>query len=241
MERRLARLSHTLRTVGRSFPSGCSGCSGFSGLSCSRQLGWRAASPSCLACPASPVCPSWSVLFAPARPAPSRLPVLSCLPCLSCSHQLGWRASVRKILTTENLEFNISKTGFRPSEARFFMLSRPKNTVPRSKTVNLALQNSLSYAPKQSILHAKIVNLTLPNSPFFAPYFSTPHTLSNLRKTQNTARRTRRHPPRPFFFVSRRFEITIHCVSAFPVRACSAGALLPRSSRAPPACSPSPR
>ena len=148
MERRLARLSHTLRTVGCSFPSGCSRCSGFSGLSC------------------SPVLP---VLFAPARPAPSRLPVLSCLPCLSCSRQLGWRASVRKILTTENLEFNISKTGFRPSEARFFMLSRSENTVPHSKTVNLALQNSLSYAPKQSVLHAKIVNLTLQDSQSYAP------------------------------------------------------------------------
>ena len=168
MERRLARLSHTLRTVGRSFPSGCSGCSGFSGLSCSRQLGWRAASPSCL-------------------PA---LPVLSCLPCLSCSRQLGWRASVRKILTTENLEFNISKTGFRPSEARFFMLSPHKNTVPHAKTVNLALQNSLSYDPKQSVLHAKIVNLTLQDSQSYAPkqpvfrslFLYVPHT---QRLTQN--------------------------------------------------------
>ena len=146
MERRLARLSHTLRTVGCSFPSGCSGCFGFSGLSCSRPLGWCAASPSCLLCQSCLVC-----------------------PCLSCSRQLGWRAAVRKILTTENLEFNISKTGFRPSEARFFMLSRPKTTVPRSKTVNLALQNSQSYAPKQSVLHAKIVNLTRQNSQSYAP------------------------------------------------------------------------
>ena len=134
--------------------------------------------------PASPVCPSWSVLFAPARPVLSALPVLSCLPCLSCSRQLGWRASVRKILTTENLEFNISKTGFRPSEARFFMLSPHKNTVPHAKTVNLALQNSLSYDPKQSVLHAKIVNLTRQNSQSYAPkqpifrslFLYTPHT-----------------------------------------------------------------
>ena len=117
-----------------------------------------------------------SVLFAPARLARcqsvlSCLPCQSCLscPCLSCSRQLGWRASVRKILTTENLEFNISKTGFRPSEARFFMLSPHKNTVPPAKTINLALQNSLSYAPKQSILHAKIVNLTRQNSQSYAP------------------------------------------------------------------------
>ena len=203
MERRLARLSHTLRTVGRSFPSGCSGFSGFSGLSCSRPLGL-----SCLLCQSCPV-----------------------RPVLSCSRQLGWRAAVRKILTTENLEFNISKTGFRPSEARFFMLSRHKNTVPHAKTVYLALQNSQSRAPKQSVLHAKIVNLTLPNSPFFAPCFSIPHTLSDLRKTRNTARRMRRHPPRPFFFVSREFEITIRGTPACPVRACSAGALLPCSTR----------
>ena len=204
MERRLARLSHTLRTVGCSFPSGCSGCSGFSGLPCSRQLGWRAASPSCqsvLVCsvrarsacsvpPASPVLPALSVLFAPARLARCPLPVLSVRPGLSCSRQLGWRASVRKILTTENLEFNISKTGFRPSEARFFMLSRHKNTVPPSKTVNLALQNSQSYAPKQSVLHAKIVNLTRQDSQSYAPkqpvfrslFLYTPHT---QRLTQN--------------------------------------------------------
>lgn len=184
MEWRLARLSHTLRTVGRSFPSGCSGFSGFSGLSCSRQLGWRAASLSCLACPASPVCPA---LICPVRASsacPSRLPVLSVRPVLFCSRQLGWRASVRKILTTENLEFNISKTGFRPSEARFFMLSPHKNTVPHAKTVYLALQNSQSRAPKQSVLHAKIVNLTRQDSQSYAPkqpvfrslFLYTPHT-----------------------------------------------------------------
>ena len=131
-------------------------------LSCSRQLGWRAAPcQSCLSC-----------------------------PCLSCSRQLGWCASVRKILTTENLEFNISKTGFRPSEARFFMLSRPKNTVPHAKIVNLALQNSLSYAPKQSVLHAKIVNLTRQDSQSYTPkqpifrflFLYAPHT---QRLTQN--------------------------------------------------------
>ena len=192
MERRLARLSHTLRTVGRSFPSGCSG---FSGLSCSRQLGWRAASPSCLACPASPVCPSWSVLFAPARPAPSRLPVLSVRSCLFCSRQLGWRAAVRKILTTENLEFNISKTGFRPSEARFFMLCRPKNTVPPSKTDYLALQNSQACAPKQSVLRSKIVNLTRQNSQSYAPkqpvfcflFLYTPHTQRLMQNAKYSA------------------------------------------------------
>ena len=174
MERRLARLSHTLRTVGRSFPSGCSG---FSGLSCSRQLGWRAASPSCL-----------PALVCSVR---ARLPVLSVRPGLSCSRQLGWCASVRKILTTENLEFNISKTGFRPSEARFFMLSRPKNTVPHAKIVNLVLQNSQSCAPKQSVLRSKIVNLTRQNSQSYAPkqpvfrslFLYTPHT---QRLTQNT-------------------------------------------------------
>lgn len=190
MERRLARLSHTLRTVGCGCPSGCSGCSGFFGLSCSRQLGWRAASLSCLACPASPVCPA---LICPVRASsacPSRLPVLSACPCLSCSRQLCWCASVRKILTTENLEFNISKTGFRPSEARFFMLSRPKNTVPHAKTVYLALQNSQSRAPKQSVSHAKIVNLTLQYSQSYAPkqpvfrflFLYAPHT---QRLTQN--------------------------------------------------------
>ena len=180
MERRLARLSHTLRTVGCSFPSGCSG---FSGLSCSRQLGWRAASPSCLACP----CLFCSRQLGLLRPA-----CQSCLacPCLSCSRQLGWRASVRKILTTRNLEFNISKTGFRPSEARFFMLSRPENTVSHAKTVYLALQNSQSRAPKQSVLHAKIVNLTLQDSQSYAPkqpvfrslFLYAPHT---QRLTQN--------------------------------------------------------
>ena len=142
------------------------------------------------ALPVRPVCPPLSVLFAPARPAPSRLPVLSCLPCLSCSRQLGWRASVRKILTTENLEFNISKTGFRPSEARFFMLSRPENTVPHAKTVYLALQNSLSRPPKQSISHAKIVNLTRQNSQSYAPkqpVFRSPflYTSHSQRLTQN--------------------------------------------------------
>ena len=169
MERRLTRLSHTLRTVGRSFPSGCSGCSGFSGLSCSRQLGWPAASLSCL--PALPVLSVLPGLFCSRPSGLSCLlcqSVLSC-PCLSCSRQLGWRASVRKILTTENLEFNISKTGFRPSEARFFMLSPHKNTVPHAKTVNLALQNSLSRAPKQSVLRSKIVNLTRQNSQSYAP------------------------------------------------------------------------
>ena len=124
---------------------------------------------SCSRPPASPVCPSWSVLFVPARPVLSALPVLSCLPCLSCSRQLGWCASVRKILTTGNLEFNISKTGFRPSEARFFMLSRHKNTVPPSKTVNLALQNSQSCAPKQSILRSKTISLTRQNSQSYTP------------------------------------------------------------------------
>ena len=190
MERRLARLSHTLRTVGCSFPSGCSGCFGFSGLSCSRPLGWCAASPSCL--PALPVLSVLPCLSCSRQLGLSCLLCQSCLvcPCLSCSRQLGWRAAVRKILTTENLEFNISKTGFRPSEARFFMLSRPKTTVPRSKTVNLALQNSQSYAPKQSVLHAKIVNLTRQNSQSYAPkqpvfrflFLYAPHT---QRLTQN--------------------------------------------------------
>ena len=187
MERRLARLSHTLRTVGRCFPSGCSG---FSGLSCSRQLGWRAASPSCL--PALPVLSGLPCLSCSRQLGLSCLLCQSCLvcPCLSCSRQLGWRAAVRKILTTENLEFNISKTGFRPSEARFFMLSRHKNTVPPSKTVYLALQNSQSYAPKQSVSYAKIVNLTRQDSQSYAPkqpvfrslFLYTPHT---QRLTQN--------------------------------------------------------
>ena len=190
MERRLARLSHTLRTVGRSFPSGCSGCSGFSCLSCSRQLGWCASSPSCL-----PALPVLSCLPCLSCSRPLGLSCLLCQSCpvrpvLSCSRQLGWRAAVRKILTMRNLEFNISKTGFRPSEARFFMLSRHKNTVPHAKTVYLALQNSQSRAPKQSVLHAKIVNLTRQDSQSYAPkqpvfrflFLYTPHT---QRLTQN--------------------------------------------------------
>ena len=70
------------------------------------------------------------------------------------------------------------------------MLSPHKNTVPHAKTVNLALQNSLSYDPKQSVLHAKIVNLTLQDSQSYAPkqpvfrslFPYTPHT---QRLTQN--------------------------------------------------------
>ena len=252
MERRLARLSHTLRTVGCSYLRVFRVFRVFRSVlfaparlvRCQSVLSVRP----CLFCsrpPASPVCPSWSVLFAPARPAPSRLPVLSCLPCLSCSRQLGWRASVRKILTTENLEFNISKTGFRPSEARFFMLSRHKNTVPHAKTVNLALQNSQSYAPKQSVLHAKIVNLTLQDSQSYAPkqpVFSLPVSLyftHSATYVKREIQRVERAVILPVHFFSSLASLKSQFVALPPVL--FAPARQARSSRAPPACSPSPR